>query len=110
MWYRPAPWLVRESDSCEDYYGHGVTDTLEGDAEIAVFRKDFRERYIDDGEAVIRVPNHTVTLVRRNEELVLTVERAVVDWPKFEKSWTVKEGENWLDNIPDWIRQYFEKG
>ena len=112
MWAYPASWLVRVPDGYENYYGHGVTDTLEDGTEVAVFHKDFRERYVDpqDGEGVIRIPNHSVALYRKNNELVMTVERAVLDWPGFEKRWTVKEGQSWLDYIPGWIRQYFERG
>ena len=115
MWYYPEEsWLVRMPDPGVEYVGYVGNTDIEGQ-HVDSFWKDFQERYIcpqAENEGVIRVPNHSVLLTHYDNVVMLKVERAMLDWPSFEKSWTVKEGENWLDTIPSWIREYFdfEKG
>lgn len=114
MWYKPESWLVREPGYGADNRGHAFVDTFADGRELATFRKDFGTRYLEVEDEVFAAPNHTVLVTRwkdaDGEELLLTVERAVLDWPAFEKRWIIKEGENWLDHLPSWIRRYFEKG
>ena len=110
-WYYPKEsWLVRVPDPGTEYVGYIGSIDVDGQ-HVDSFWKDFQERYIcpqDREGGVVHIPNHSVVLDHYDNIVTLKVERAMLDWPGFEKSWTVKEGENWLDTIPKWIREYFD--
>lgn len=110
-WYYPEEgWLVREPEPGTEYVGYIGSIDVDGQ-HVDSFWKDFQERYIcplDREGGVVHIPNHSVVLDHYDNIVTLKVERAMLDWPGFEKRWTVKEGENWLDTIPSWIREYFE--